>query len=84
VKRGFYMRVTVDIDEGLIADVDQAADVQNVSRDAAFREALETWVAHKPKSVGWSMDYSTLEFDPDFVLRVDRPGPEALAADLLP
>jgi hypothetical protein len=78
------MKVSVDIDEALLADIDRAASVQKVSRDAAFNEALETWVAHKPKSAGWSMDYSKLEFDPDFVLRVDRPGPEALAADLLP
>ena len=37
-------------DESLIAVIDKAADVQNVSRDAAFKEALETWVAHKPTS----------------------------------
>ncbi|MDB6043597.1 MAG: hypothetical protein JWM63_2148 [Gammaproteobacteria bacterium] len=78
------MKVSVDIEESLLAVIDKAADVQNISRDAAFQEALETWVAHKPTSEQWSMDYSKLEFDPYFIpFEVDRPGPEAFASDSL-
>ncbi len=73
------MKVTVDMDEGLVAAVEQAVKVQNISRDAAFKEALQTWVAHKPKSDRWTIDFSKLEFDPDFIpFEADRPGPEAM------
>jgi hypothetical protein len=73
------MKVSVEIDDGLVAAIDRAADVQKISRVAAFREALEDWVAHKPKSDKWSLDFSQLEFDPDFVgFEVHRPGPEAM------
>lgn len=71
------MQISVDIDEGLLGAIDRAADVQQISRDAAFRDALETWVAHKPQSRS-SIDFSQWEFDPDCLrFESDRPGPEA-------
>jgi Ribbon-helix-helix protein, copG family len=73
------MKISIDFDENLIATIDRAAAVQKISRDAAFREALETWVAHKPQSAGSSLDFSRWEFDPDFIpFEVHRPGPEAM------
>jgi Ribbon-helix-helix protein, copG family len=73
------MQVSVEIDDSLVAAIDRAAAVQKISRVAAFREALEGWVAHKPQSDKWSLDFSQLEFDPDFEgFEVHRPGPEAM------
>lgn len=36
-------------------------------------------MARKPTSDRCSVDLEKLEFDPDFVLEVDRPGPEAFS-----
>jgi hypothetical protein len=73
------MQISVEIDNDLLADIDRAAGVQKISRVAAFREALEYWVAHKPKSDKWSLDFSHLEFDPGFIgFEVHRPGPEGM------
>jgi hypothetical protein len=73
------MKISVELDKELIVAIDLASDIQEISRDAAFKEALETWVAHKPKSKGFSIDPRSVEFDPDFTLEVDRPGPEAFS-----
>jgi hypothetical protein len=73
------MKVSIEIDDGLLSAIDLAADVQTISREDAFKEALETWVAHKPKSNKSSIDFDRLEFDPDFTLEVYRPGPEAFS-----
>jgi metal-responsive CopG/Arc/MetJ family transcriptional regulator len=54
------MKVTIDMDEALVAAIDQAARIQSISRDAAFSEALKTWVAHKPKSDRCEIDFSKL------------------------
>ena len=73
------MVVSVDIDADLLNAIDQAAGVQKISRDAAFRDALETWVAHKPRRGRSSIDFSQWEFDPDFIpFDAYRPGPEAM------
>ena len=73
------MKISVEIDERLLDAIDRASSVQRISRDASFKEALETWVARKPTSNRCSVDLEKVEFDPDFVLEVDRPGPEAFA-----
>jgi hypothetical protein len=73
------MIVSVDIDADLLNAIDQAAGVQKISRDAAFRDALETWVAHQPRRERSTIDLSQLEFDPDFIpFDAYRPGPEAM------
>jgi hypothetical protein len=73
------MKITIEMDEALVADIDHAAKIQSISRDAAFSEALKTWVAHQPKSDRWAIDFSKWEFDPDFIpFEIYRPGPEAM------
>jgi metal-responsive CopG/Arc/MetJ family transcriptional regulator len=49
--------MTVDIDLVLIAAIDRAAQLQGLSRSAAIREALETWLAHRPRSAQWSTEF---------------------------
>jgi len=79
------MKVTIDMDEALVAAIDQAVKIQSISRDVAFSEALKTWVAHKPKSDRCEIDFSKLEFDPDFIpFETYRPGPEAMPEFHLP
>jgi 5'(3')-deoxyribonucleotidase len=73
------MKVAIDMDEALVAAIDQATKIQNISRDSAFNEALKTWVAHQPMTDRCTIDFSKLEFDPDFIpFETYRPGPEAM------
>jgi Ribbon-helix-helix protein, copG family len=51
------MKVTVDMDEGLVAAVEHVVKVQNISREAAFREALQTWVAQFAVYRMWLLDF---------------------------
>jgi len=73
------MEISIEIDEDLLGAIDLASNIQKISRSDAFREALETWVSHMPKSDQCLVEFAQLEFDPDFVLEVDRPGPEAFS-----
>jgi hypothetical protein len=71
------MQVSIEMDEDLVTAIDRAAGIQEISRNVAFAEALRAWVAHKPKSNNLAAILDELEYDPDFVLEVERPGPEA-------
>ncbi len=72
------MKVSVEFDKSLIAAIDRAATIQKISRDAAFREALEAWVVYKVQAQRRS-NLSELELDSDFIpFEAHRPGPEAM------
>lgn len=60
------MEITIKIDDALLADVDCAAQVQEMSRSEAFMDALRSWVIHQPNSSKWTIDWSKWEGDPDF------------------
>ena len=72
------MQIRVELDDTLITAIDRAANIQKISRTAAFQQALESWVVHQPKAER-SLDVSKWDFDPDFIgFEVHRPGPEAM------
>ena len=72
------MKVSVEFDKSLITAIDRAATIQKISRDAAFRDALEAWVAHRDQAER-RLDLSVLELDSDFIpFEAHRPGPEAM------
>jgi len=57
------MKMNLEIDEGLVARIDEIASVQKTSRELSVVAALQCWYAH-PKICDFG----------DFVIH--RPGPE--------
>jgi|tagenome__1003787_1003787.scaffolds.fasta_scaffold14921910_1 hypothetical protein len=57
------MKMNLEIDEGLVARIDEIASVQKTSRELSVIAALQSWYAH-PKICDFG----------DFVIH--RPGPE--------
>jgi hypothetical protein len=60
------MNISIEIDDALLAGVDHAVGVREISRSQALSEALKLWVAQQPKSSKWNIDWSKWACDPEF------------------
>jgi len=79
------MKITIDMDEGLIAAIDHAAKSRGISADTVFTKAMRGWVAHERRLERFARECSESEYDPDFIpFEMYRPGPEAMPEFWLP
>jgi len=59
------MKVTIEVEDELVAAVDRAIKLIGITRDAAFTESIRWWVDSMPRTDRWAFEAPQLQNDPD-------------------
>jgi metal-responsive CopG/Arc/MetJ family transcriptional regulator len=59
------MKVTIEIEDDLLAAIDKSVEQIGQSRDFAFVTAAKWWLDSAPKIDHWEFDFAEVENDPD-------------------